>query len=40
MDKPTGHRRIAISFVAGTLKPLRGLAQILRRHDERLNTVR
>jgi hypothetical protein len=36
----TPHRRIAISFVAGTLKPLRQPPQILTRNYGWLNTVR
>jgi hypothetical protein len=36
----TDHRRIAISFVASTLKPLRWPPDILTRDDGRLNTVR
>jgi hypothetical protein len=35
-----GHRRIAISLLAGTLKHLRWPPQILTRDDGRLNTVR
>jgi hypothetical protein len=35
----TPQRRIAISFVAGILKPLRWTRQILTRDDGRLNTV-